>query len=812
MADRVRGITIELNGDVTPLNKALSSTNKTIKDTQTQLKDVEKLLKLDPKNVVLLEQRQRLLAQAVEETRKKLDMLKDAEAQAQEQFRKGEISQEQYENLQREIADTENKLKSLEKAAAQSNATMAHIGAVAQEISDKTGEWAEKTRGLSAAAAGAVVALGGIALNAVRSADDLNTLSKQTGFSTDQLQEMSYAADLVDVSLDDITSAASRLKRNMSSTSKDVQSAFSQLGVSVRSANGQLRSSTDVFDEVIRALSQVENETERDTLAMQLLGKNADSLAGIIDDGGAALRQYSQDAQKMGLVLSKDTLNGLNAVNDRLDQLKGQMKGVLAQNGAKVIEAFLPLIEDVANWVGNLAEKLGSLDSEQVKTIATIAAVIAGVSPLLSLVSKISGAVAALMPVLSSLNAVMLANPAGAVAVGVAALAAGITALVVAAKNSKKDVEELTRAADGLGTAIDTANKAYETQAKDIETTYQKAQPYLKRLEELEKQGSLTADQQWEYAHAVEALNGLYPDLNLQIDENTGKLSDNIYNIEAQTKALRDQAIQQALQAKYTSILDAMADAQVEVYENQLKLRDAEAQLAEKRNAANQATMAYLTAEQEYNEALERGAYDLAIYRANMEEAQRQMVLANDAVSEAEGKVNDLNDAIKNGQDKVKEYADAYDAAVRGIASIMSGEGEKAGEAFMEGMARGIQRKTPVVETQAGSAARSVTGKAKQELRIASPSKVAEEIGRYWDEGLVLGLKKGQQDVEDTSQEVAETIIPQPMTTTNNTTTNHNVGGITVNVTAQPGQDVQAIAEAVMDEIQAAVEREGAAL
>lgn len=812
MADRVRGITIELNGDVTPLNKALSSTNKTIKDTQTQLKDVEKLLKLDPKNVVLLEQRQRLLAQAVEETRKKLDMLKDAEAQAQEQFRKGEISQEQYENLQREIADTENKLKSLEKAAAQSNATMAHIGAVAQEISDKTGEWAEKTRGLSAAAAGAVVALGGIALNAVRSADDLNTLSKQTGFSTDQLQEMSYAADLVDVSLDDITSAASRLKRNMSSTSKDVQSAFSQLGVSVRSANGQLRSSTDVFDDVIRALSQVENETERDTLAMQLLGKNADSLAGIIDDGGAALRQYSQDAQRMGLVLSKDTLNGLNAVNDRLDQLKGQMKGVLAQNGAKVIEAFLPLIEDVANWVGNLAEKLGSLDSEQVKTIATIAAVIAGVSPLLSLVSKISGAVAALMPVLSSLNAVMLANPAGAVAVGVAALAAGITALVVAAKNSKKDMEDLTRAADGLGTAIDTANKAYETQAKDIETTYQKAQPYLKRLEELEKQGSLTADQQWEYAHAVEALNGLYPDLNLQIDENTGKLSDNIYNIEAQTKALRDQAIQQALQAKYTSILDAMADAQVEVYENQLKLRDAEAQLAEKRNAANQATMAYLTAEQEYNEALERGAYDLAIYRANMEEAQRQMVLANDAVSEAEGKVNDLNDAIKDGQNKVKEYADAYDAAVSGIASIMSGEGEKAGEAFMEGMARGIQRKTPVVETQAGSAARSVTGKAKQELRIASPSKVAEEIGRYWDEGLVLGLKKGQQDVEDTSQEVAETIIPQPMTTTNNTTTNHNVGGITVNVTAQPGQDVQAIAEAVMDEIQAAVEREGAAL
>ena len=811
MADRVKGITIEIDGNLAPLNKALSSTNKTIKDTQTQLKDVEKLLKMDPKNVVLLEQRQRLLAQAVEETRKKLDMLKDAEAQAQEQFRKGEISREQYENLQREVIATQQELSKLEKAAASANATMAHIGAVAQEISDKTGEWAEKTRGLSTAAAGAVVALGGIALNAVRSADDLNTLSKQTGFSTDALQEMSYAADLVDVSLDDITSAASRLKRNMSSTSKDVQSAFSQLGVSVRSANGQLRSSTDVFDDVIRALSEVENETERDTLAMQLLGKNADSLAGIIDDGGAALRQYSQDARKMGLVLSKDTLNGLNEVNDKLDTLKGQMKGVLAQNGAKVIEAFLPLIEDVANGVGKFAEKLASLDSEQVKTIATIAAVIAGVSPMLSLISKISGAIAALMPVMSALNAVMLANPAGAVAVGVAALAAGITALVVAAKNSKKDMEDLTQAADGLGTAIDKANKSYETQAKDIETTYQKAQPYLKRLEELEKQGDLTAEQQWEYARAVEALRDLYPDLNLQIDENTGKLSDNIYNIEAQTKALRDAAIQQALQAKFTGILDAMADAQVEVYENELKLRDAETELAAKKNTLNVATMAYLQAQEDYNDAVARGAEDLAIWRANMEEAYRQMVLAEDGVKEAEANVDSLNKAIDNGKAKVKEYADQYDAAVSGIASIMAGEGENIGSSFADGIKRGIINKLPTVTQQVKSAAASITRTAKQELRIASPSKVAEEIGSDWDAGLAKGMKKGQKDVEDTSQEVAETIIPVTQNTISNNTT-HNVGGINVTVNAAPGQDVQAIAEAVMDEIQAAVEREGAAL
>lgn len=811
MADRVKGITIELNGDVTPLNKALTSANKEIKTTQQQLKDVEKLLKLDPKNVDLLTQREKLLAKSVEEVKKKLDTLKEAEAQAQQQFRQGKISEEQYDALKREIIATEQELSRLEKASAQANATLARVGAVAQEISDKTGDWADKTRGLSTAAAGAVVALGGIALNAVKSADDLNTMAKQTGFSTQELQQMSYAADLVDVSLGDMTSAAAKLKRGMASSSKDTQAAFAQLGVSVKNANGQLRNSTDVFYDVIKALGNVSDETERDVLAMQLFGKSADSLAGIIDDGGAALKQYGEDAKRMGLILSQDTLDGLNKVNDRLDTLKGQMKGVLAQNGAKVIEAFLPLIEDVANGVGGLAEKIASLDSEQIKTIATIAAVVAGVSPMLSLISKISGAVAALTPVVSSLFALVEAHPVGAIVTGVAALSAIIVTLAKNAKDSKSDINELTKASDGLGTAIDNANKAYETQAKDIDTTYVKAQYYLKRLEELEKQGDLTADQQWEYAHAVEELNKLYPDLNLQIDENTGKLTDNIYNIQAQTQALRDQAIQQAVQAKYNDILQAMAGAQREVLENQLKLRDAESELTAAQAENKLVAEAQAKAQREYDEALGSNAQDLAIYRAALEDANIALTLSNERVEKAAENVDTLSDAVKEGQDKVKEYASEYEKAVSGIASIMEGEGENIGSRFVEGMKQGIATHMPTVTQQVKSAAASITRTAKYELRIASPSKVAEEIGKFWDEGLVVGLQKGQEDVEDKSAEVAQSIIPVQNTSTVTNTT-HNVGGISVTVNTAPGQDVQAIAEAVMDEIQAAVDREGAAL
>ena len=811
MAGRVQGITIELNGDVTPLQKALTSANKEIKTTQTQLKDVEKLLKLDPKNVDLLTQREKLLAKSVEEVKKKLDTLKQAEAQAQQQFQQGKISEEQYDALKREIIATEQELKKLEKASAQANATLAHVGAVAQEISDKTGNLAEKTKGLSAAAAGAVVALGGIALNAVKSADDLNTMAKQTGLSTEELQQMSYAADLVDVSLDDMTSAAARLKRGMASSSKDTQAAFAQLGVSVRSANGQLRNSTDVFYDVIAALGNVSDETERDVLAMQLFGKSADSLAGIIDDGGAALKRYGEDAKRMGLILSQDTLDGLNKVNDRLDELKGQMKGVLAQNGAKVIEAFLPLIEEAANGVGALAEKFASLDSEQIKNIATIAAVVAGISPMLSLISKISGAVAALTPVVSSLFALVSAHPVGAVVTLVAALTAGIIGLAKAAKDSKTDLNELTKASDGLGTAIENANKAYETQAKDIDTAYAKAQYYLTRIKELGKESSLTAEQQWEYTKAVEALNEIYPDLNLQIDENTGRITDNVFMIEKQTKALRDQALQQALQAKYQDILEAMAAAQREVLDNQLALRDAEVELTTAKANERLATEALAAAERALAEAQASNAQDTILYQQAVEEASRQLTLAQEETGKAQSKFDQLTDAVSAGQAKVKGYADEYERAVSGLASIMASAGENAGKEFAAGLVKGMKIGQPAVESQSIALGETAARGTRFAMRSHSPSKVAMEIGKDWDEGLVIGVKQGQDDVEDASAQVAQAMIPVTQNTISNTT-NHNVGGISVTVNTAPGQDVQASAEAVMDEIQAAVDREGAAL
>ena len=106
MANRIKGITVEIGGETTKLSKALEGVNKSIKNTQTQLKDVEKLLKLDPTNTELLSQKQRLLADSITTTKDKLATLKTAAEQANQALTNGEISQEQYDALQREIVET----------------------------------------------------------------------------------------------------------------------------------------------------------------------------------------------------------------------------------------------------------------------------------------------------------------------------------------------------------------------------------------------------------------------------------------------------------------------------------------------------------------------------------------------------------------------------------------------------------------------------------------------------------------------------------------------------------------------------------
>ncbi|MDY2990592.1 MAG: phage tail tape measure protein [Hornefia butyriciproducens] len=191
MASRIKGITIEIGGDTTGLDKALKGVNGTIRTTQNSLRDVNKLLKLDPKNTTLLSQKQKLLKESIGATKEKLEGLKEAQKQAKEQLERGELGQDKYDALQREIAETEAELKRLEKEAAtcESKLTkMAEVGGKMQQAGDVITGAGKKLLPVS----GAVAGLGAISVKTAADFDaamsKVAAVSGATGEDFDKLR------------------------------------------------------------------------------------------------------------------------------------------------------------------------------------------------------------------------------------------------------------------------------------------------------------------------------------------------------------------------------------------------------------------------------------------------------------------------------------------------------------------------------------------------------------------------------------------------------------------------------------------------
>ena len=426
---KIRGITIELGADTSGLQKALKGVNSEIKSTQKQLKDVERLLKLDPSNTELLEQKQRLLGNQVEQTSKKLNALKEAQKQVGEELKKTGEGQEQYDALTREIAETERELKEAQSAAKSFNATAEKISATANKISGKFGTLASKTRALSAAAGSALLALGGMAVKAAENADELATLSKQVGISTDSLQKMKYAAEMIDVDTDTIIGGMKKLKKAVASGSD----AFDTLGVKTKDLNGEYRDIEDIFYAVIKRLGEIPNETERDIIAMQLFGKSADELAGLIDDGGAALRALGEEAENLGVIIPQEDIDKAAELDDAIQQLKAQATGAFAQLGTEIAEQLLPYVPQITEKLSELIEKFGELDPDKLGLAVKIAGIIALISPLSSTLSACATGAGALAKAFGALGSVAGIS-GGYIALIIAYLAALAAAIATATK------------------------------------------------------------------------------------------------------------------------------------------------------------------------------------------------------------------------------------------------------------------------------------------------------------------------------------------------------------------------------------------
>lgn len=366
-AKSIKGLTIEIGGDTTKLGKALDDVNKRGRDLSQELGQINKLLKMDPGNTDLLAQKQKVLAEAVETTAEKLKTLKEAEKQVQKQFEKGEVSEEQVRQLQREIIQTEQAMDRYQKEAKETGKELDKAGDKASTFGEKAKKAGEvAVKGLAAVAA--VVAAAGAALakasaDAAAYADDILTTSTVTGISTEKLQAYSYAAELVDVSLETLTKSHAKQIKSMKAAqdgTKLAVDAYQRLGVEVMNADGSLRDGETVYWEVIDALGKMENETERDALAMQILGKSAQELNPLIEAGSEKMAELTKEAKEVGAVMSDDALDALGEFDDSLQRLKGSAGAAKNALGTVLLPELTSLSKDGAALLAEFTQHLNA--------------------------------------------------------------------------------------------------------------------------------------------------------------------------------------------------------------------------------------------------------------------------------------------------------------------------------------------------------------------------------------------------------------------------------------------------------------------
>lgn len=429
----IKGITIRFEGDTTKLDKALRDIQQNTKKLDSELKTVDKALKFNPKSVELWSQKQQILTEKIQETEKRLDALKQAKAKADADPNIDKESAE-YRQLSRDIEITENQLKNFNRELKKiGNVNLRATSEQFKEMGNKLTAAGQAMQGLSMAAAAVAASIGAVTVKSASWADDINTMSKVYSIGTGELQKYSAAADLVDVSVETIAKSHTKLEKSMASAAKGTGAnadAFAKLGIDVTNADGSLREGDAVWQEVIASLGQMTNETERDALAMQLMGKSAAELNPLIEDGGETYTNLANTLAKYDLdFIDQDTLNKANQFNDSLDTIKAVGMVAFQQLGTTLAAYLAPAMEKVVDLVGRIASWFGNLSPQTQALIAALTGVVAILSPLLIGFGKVAFAISSIISLVSTVGPIIagLAGPIGiAVAVIGALVAAGI--------------------------------------------------------------------------------------------------------------------------------------------------------------------------------------------------------------------------------------------------------------------------------------------------------------------------------------------------------------------------------------------------
>jgi DNA repair exonuclease SbcCD ATPase subunit len=635
------GAKIVLEGEK-EYKQAINNCNSAMRVLKSELKAVSAEYANNANSLEALRAKNDLYTKQQSEQEKKLALLRGALEDATKQY--GENSKQaqdwqiklnnaysELQKINRELDLNEKYMKEAEQSTDKTAKSIDEFGKEVKDTKEETLKFGDvlKANLASEAIIQGIKTLGSTlketaeaAINVVKEtaayADNILTMSAQTGIATDTLQELNYMAELTDTSLETITSTMARNIRSMNSAAQGTQTyldAYKTLGVEVADASGQLRDSETVYWEIIDALGKMTNETERDAVSMQIFGRSAQELNTLIAVGSDGVAKFAKEARDMGAVLSDDTLEKLGETDDAFQRLIQQWEISKRTIGAEMAPALTDAIGKVTEKVGEVDDKFAAFAGGAMEDVTdgfiwfidNADLVISGLKGIaMALITKkaaegieyavnaykaLTTATEAATTATTALNTVTKASAIGAIASIVVGLG---TALYSYTKNAA-DAAEATRKLNDeslkllenskkLNDEVASNIKSRKEEADNLEKEYQAAKNLAKSLYDLADKTNKTNSEKAEMVELVKQLNKMVPDLNLSIDKQTGYL-DKQYgsvqnlieaNLELQRVQLAGQKIAQIELDKVNAeqALNDALDAQQKKLEELTKARE----------------------------------------------------------------------------------------------------------------------------------------------------------------------------------------------------------------------------------------------
>ena len=362
--------------------RELNNINTGIKTLGSEMKLVTSEFINNENSVEALTKKNDVLDRTVSSLNERLEKQKEWLAASAKEFGEADVRtqgwQQAVNKTQTEINEYNARIEENTQKIEQLSKETGEASDAVEEFGDKSLDAGDivKANLISEVIIGGVKKLAGVLVDAAKAvakmvtesgawADDINTLAKTTGISTKELQKFKIASERIDVSVDTLAGSFAKLTRNMSSARDGggaAKEAFEQLGVAVTDSSGELRDRNAVFQEVISALGEIANETERDAAAMDIFGKSAADLNPLILGGADALAELGAEAEAAGLILSEGQLNKLNAIEDSINRFKSTAEGAGHLFAAEVAEPVSAAIDLASDAMEKLVEWFASLD------------------------------------------------------------------------------------------------------------------------------------------------------------------------------------------------------------------------------------------------------------------------------------------------------------------------------------------------------------------------------------------------------------------------------------------------------------------